>query len=185
MAHSRTASEDDIFAPLLNLESTLYAEGYTDGHADGLRASRVESHVFGVEQGFKRFVEMGELAVRIRVSDAQVRNKSEPDSGETGARAEDAKNAVSEGQTSQSRLRKHVEVLLALTDPRTLDTRNTDDAVAAFDDRLKRAKAKIRIVEKMLGESKNGSIMSDGDESVVAMKGKVGRGNTNMEDFGI
>lgn len=51
-----------------------------------------------------------------------------------------------------ARLYRHVATLLALTDPATLPTANTESDVEAFDERLERAVARCRLIEKALGE---------------------------------
>ncbi|KAI4135709.1 MAG: hypothetical protein LQ347_000439 [Umbilicaria vellea] len=51
---------------------------------------------------------------------------------------------------STPRLEKHVQTLCALVEPDSLSTQNTEDAVANFDDRLKRARGKVKIIEKSI-----------------------------------
>lgn len=53
---------------------------------------------------------------------------------------------------SNPRLEKHVQTLYALVEPDSLSTQNTEDAVADFDDRLKRAHGKVKIIEKSIHE---------------------------------
>ncbi|KAL0476057.1 hypothetical protein QR685DRAFT_490246 [Neurospora intermedia] len=53
---------------------------------------------------------------------------------------------------NNARLEKHVSTLFALVETDTLAKENTDDAVNDFDDRLKRAQGKAKIVERMVGE---------------------------------
>jgi hypothetical protein len=50
------------------------------------------------------------------------------------------------------RLEKNISTLYALTDPLTFDTANSEEAVADFDDRFKRASAKAKIIERIIGE---------------------------------
>lgn len=52
-----------------------------------------------------------------------------------------------------SRLEKHVQTLYALVEPASLPTENTEDAVSGFDDRFKRATAKAKIIERLIGET--------------------------------
>jgi len=56
--------------------------------------------------------------------------------------------------TDNARLAKHVKVLYALAESESLSTENTEDAVSDFDDRLRRAQAKAKIIERMVGEQK-------------------------------
>ncbi|KAK3500254.1 uncharacterized protein B0T23DRAFT_371870 [Neurospora hispaniola] len=53
---------------------------------------------------------------------------------------------------NNARLEKHVSTLFALAETDTLAKENTDEAVNDFDDRLKRAQGKAKIVERMVGE---------------------------------
>ena len=50
------------------------------------------------------------------------------------------------------RLEKHIRTLYALVEPSSLSTANNEDSVSDFDDRLKRAEGKVRIIEKLSGE---------------------------------
>jgi hypothetical protein len=86
------------------------------------------------------------------------------------------------------RLKKHIQMLHALTDPLTFSTLNTEDAVADFDDRFKRAGAKAKIVERIVGEAGNAS--SPDRESPEAAAGNIRvsgsnkkKGDNSMEDF--
>jgi len=45
---------------------------------------------------------------------------------------------------------KNIKMVHALVEPETLSTANTDEAVQDFDDRLKRAQAKAKVVTKMI-----------------------------------
>lgn len=53
---------------------------------------------------------------------------------------------------NNTRLEKHITTLFALVETETLAKENTDEAVNDFDDRLKRAQGKAKIVERMVGE---------------------------------
>lgn len=57
-------------------------------------------------------------------------------------------------RSSLHRLRNHIATLHALSDAQTLSTVNDEDACTAFDDRLKRATAKARVVESIMGDGK-------------------------------
>lgn len=51
-----------------------------------------------------------------------------------------------------ARLDKNVIAVHALVEPETLSTDNTDEAVNDFDDRVKRAQGRAKVVERMIGE---------------------------------
>jgi len=186
--------EADPFDSLLTLEDQFYEEGFQEGQADGMRQSRREARVFGIEKGFEKFVELGKLQARARIWAARL-----PQISERGVLApigvadvtEDT--SASEGSNGSriaialpplpdnARLRQHIEILVALVDPATISTKNNDDAVADVDDRLKRAHAKMKVIERLTGEDG-----PHGDVEQVAKPvtpSKVA-GSSSMEDFG-
>lgn len=105
-----------------------------------------------------------------------------------------------------------MSTLHALSEPASLSTQNDEDAVSEFNDRLKRAQAKAKMVEKMVSEGQDvgeltgeerGGASAAGSSSAgraagngaakgpkrmgggVKMVRKEGRGEErNMEDFG-
>ncbi|PGH03865.1 hypothetical protein GX51_03853 [Blastomyces parvus] len=83
-----------------------------------------------------------------------------------------------------SRLEKHIASLLSLVDPLALSMENSEDAVEDFDERLKKALAKVKLIERILGEQNS----SDGS-SVSNNKNNSREGNRpvdgdSIEDFG-
>lgn len=270
--------DDDIFAPLLTLPTTFYNEGHALGFADGRAHARSESRAFGIEQGFRRGVEMGRLSawvavVRLRVAgrvggmvegrdEGTVEGKEPRQSSLHGDRDRmkgqrhdrDKRTESTAGNTHdacpsayeeatpttqiqeqnsftsprsmtvsyeqsperrrqntpqpraapqanptqhQQRLQKHLSTLSDLTDLRTLDLGNDDKAVGDFDERMRRAKAKVVVVERLVGGGgagdRRGQRTGEGDE--LAVEGKIGKvedevalmgrkGRENIEDFG-
>lgn len=210
------ADAPDPFDALLSLEDTYYAEGHALGLSDGARAGRIEGRVFGLEKGFEKFVAMGALHARSAVWAARL-----PSSPSATAAAAEEQGEEEEMQTTllpplsaNPRLAKHVATLHALSEPASLSTMNEEEAVSEFDDRWKRAQAKAKIVEKLVGEgqevgeleglgpggggggtagrAENGGRASGaakGPKRIggggVKMVRKEGRGEEkNMEDFG-
>lgn len=79
------------------------------------------------------------------------------------------------------RLEKHITTLLSLVDPLTLPTENTEDAVADFDDRLKKAAAKVKIIERIIGEDQQ----SNNDAGQNGQQGEAQNNKSgNIEDIG-
>lgn len=79
------------------------------------------------------------------------------------------------------RLEKHIRTLYALVEPSSLSTTNSEEAVADFDDRLKRAEGKVKIIEKLIGELGDGETMRDGEQG-----GKISQkssGDGSIEDI--
>ncbi|KAK4978397.1 hypothetical protein LTR66_003995 [Elasticomyces elasticus] len=91
------------------------------------------------------------------------------------------------------RLDKHIQTLSALTEAASLSKQNNEESVSDFDDRLKRADGKVKVIEKTLGEP--GMIdVEDRDSRTasrkmdkwsVKVKGDGTRGKNNIEDFGV
>lgn len=208
--HTNDVMEQDPFDSLLGLEDRYYDEGYQLGVADGSRAGRIEGRIFGMEKGFDKFVASGVLHGRAEIwgsrlprgqelgSDSQPLARSVPNEG-TDERIE-----ASQGTTKQQdvgsmlpslaanpRLEKHIQTLYALVEPVSLSTQNTEDAVSDFDDRLKRASAKAKVIEKLVGETsfdteedfttKPGS--SAGRDRQVKLAGNE-KTDSSMEDLG-
>jgi len=145
---------------LLNLEDDFYTSGHAQGLQDGLRQSRFESRVFGVEQGFQKGIVMGRLQARAKLWSARlgVLQEKETHTGSGSvAKDDEAKKLppLKAQERLQKTLEKHVERLLAYVDPSTLSPTNTDDDVAEFDDRLKKALAKVKVIERMIGENED------------------------------
>ncbi|KAI9829755.1 MAG: hypothetical protein M1819_005992 [Sarea resinae] len=163
--------DEDPFDSLLGLEDKFYDEGYQLGVADGQRAGHLEGRVFGIEKGFEKYTSMGRLHGRSAVwagrlqlakqsrltEDATGReNLAAPrlQKSENGApsRAREEKTALSR-LPNNPRLEKHIQTLSALVEPASLSTQNTEDSVSDFDDRFKRAGAKVKVIEKLIGEA--------------------------------
>lgn len=187
-------TEADPFDSLLTLEDDLYTTAYAQGTTDGSRAGRIEGRIFGLEKGFEKFAALGQLHGRASVWGARLpRSKTaSAENTEVDVKSKNPKEAE-QGPIlplfrDNDRLKKHIQMLHALTDPATFSTINTEDAVADFDDRFKRAGAKAKIVERIVGET--GSPCSPHRETpegaaknvrlVTATKKK---GDDSMEDF--
>ena len=153
---------------LLNPEDSFYAEGYAQGHRDGLQQSAFESRVFGVEQGFQKAVIMGRMHARARLWSARSRppqqHKETLGTAAGSNVLDDQKNKDDVKELpvlkANERLQRNIENLLVYTDPATLSPANTDDDVADFDYRLRKALDIVKVIERTIGER-------DGDEMQV------------------
>lgn len=148
---------NDPFDDLLNLEEEFYSEGYAQGMADGDRAGRIEGRAFGIEKGFEKFIEAGRLHGKsiVWANRLPQARQQPPAAGAVPPQP----STLSEGQQTLpalsgggARLEKNIVTLHALVEPDTLSTDNTDDAVNDFDDRVKRAQGKARVIERHVGE---------------------------------
>ena len=170
--------DSDTFDSLLNIEDDYYEEGFKQGREDGIKQSRLEARVFGIEKGFEKFVEMGKLQAKAKIWDARLKTAKTASVAGANGGGEGGSQRLPPLPTS-FRLEKHIRTLLELVDFNTLSTANTDEAVSEFDDRLKRALAKVKIIERMIGKS------TDQPSSKVSSQAAQSQKNSNIEDFGI
>lgn len=174
--------DEDPFDSLLGLEDEYYNEGYNLGEADGQRAGHIEGRLFGLEKGFEKYLKMGKLHGRSivwgsRLPNLEVQPKvaSGPTASAVGSshaetRGQDViqsrqaasspvTGAIGSAAASQLpaipgnlRIEKHLRTFHALVEPESLSTNNNEDSVSDFDDRLKRAHGKAKIIEKLMGD---------------------------------
>ncbi|KAL1842153.1 hypothetical protein VTJ49DRAFT_5926 [Mycothermus thermophilus] len=189
------AAEDDPFDTLLTLEDQYYTAGYNEGLADGEAAGRSEGRQLGLERGFQRFAESGLLRGRAIVwanrlrqqqQQQQQRQQAVPSSEKQGGGSGQLRLGEEQrGEQQQQvcrlpplpdnpRLARHVSVLHALVDTDTLSTENTDEAVDEFDDRLRRARGRVKIIERIVGESGGTSGLSKSQERKEDASGRNG-----------
>ncbi|PGH19114.1 hypothetical protein AJ80_04192 [Polytolypa hystricis UAMH7299] len=195
---------------LLDLEEDFYTEGYDLGLADGARAGYTEGSVFAVENGFDKFQEMGRLYGKAIIwakrlpgehglllpsqeqqqeeeKEGDTTRSSKSDAGNKGRGAGSVAEKVASRDSKlprlphNTRLEKHITSLLSLVDPLTLEMENTVEAVEEFDDRLKKAKAKVKIIEKLVGE--DAKALDGGGTQGAAAAGGAGE-TGNIEDIG-
>ena len=145
---TRQTDTSDPFEDVLNLEERFYSEGYQLGIKDGIQAGKIEGRSFGMQKGFEKFLESGRLASKAVVWANRMPPKDNSSFSEPCTLPSLPKNA---------RLEKNINILYALVEPETLSTENTDEAVQDFDDRVKRAQGKAKIVERMTGGGKDTS----------------------------
>lgn len=173
---------DDPLDGVLNLEEQFYQEGFAQGFEDGIRAGRIEGRSFGLERGFEKFQESGRLHGKAiiwanRLPNLKARSAAAVASHETERKLESTEDlgSSSTGEPkvrqglpplqSNPRLEKNVSVLYALVEPESLSTENTDEAVNDFDDRIKRAQGKAKIIERTIGEDSGNGQPREGPTS--------------------
>ena len=161
--------EPNMFDEVLDLEEQFYGDGFKQGLADGIKAGQVEGRTFGLEKGFEKYVESGRLYGKSLIWANRVPELAdtipEQETLHTGPARNDT-SRISEAEKSSpkdlpslpqhERLSKHLRVLHALSESESLSTENTEEAVSDFDDRLKRAQGKAKIIERIAGEGKEG-----------------------------
>ncbi|KAL6714935.1 hypothetical protein ACLMJK_007195 [Lecanora helva] len=165
------ANGGSLFDDLLSLEDDFYKEGFDLGVADGDQAGRVEGRLFGLEKGFEKYAAMGKLHGRAAVWAGRTPEfGSDGGNWHTGEEAGRSRKPLSpssvqaespqnfEGHAPRlpinTRSQTHLRVLYALTEPSSLSTENNETSVSDFDDRLKRAQGKAKILEKLTANFK-------------------------------
>ncbi|PSR97646.1 hypothetical protein BD289DRAFT_458851 [Coniella lustricola] len=153
-------ASNDPFDDILNLEDNFYSEGYAKGMADGAHAGRLEGRSFGIEKGFEKFVEAGRLYGKAVVwANRLPSTATTTTTTTTPPPAMKASSLPGLGKGGQ-RLEKNILTLHALVELDTLSTENSDDAVNDFDDRVKRAQGKARVIERNLAANEVGTLIS-------------------------
>ena len=193
-------TEDDPFDTLLSLEDDFYKEGYDLGISDGDHAGRVEGRLFGLEKGFEKFVAMGRLHGKStvwagRLPDASLGSGAtgrEEDGATTKAALhvfgeyEDVKSSQPASDASllpaNPRLEAHVRTLYALTESSSLSTENSEKSISDFDDRLRRAKGKVKILEKLIGEPSLDEAIDKDSSDASTRKMQKSKGEGSIED---
>lgn len=196
---------DDPFDSLLTLEDTLYTTAYTSGVTVGSHTGRTEGRIFGLSNGFDKFAALGHLHGRSVVWGARIGSLQANSSSSTTTQGS-TPDSTSTPETKtlpllkeSARLKNNTTLLHSLTDPLTFDTANTEEAVADFDDRVKRAGAKAKVIERIVGESEGVASAALSPEGSPARRGKSsgpvrvmgeggrkkgsGKGDDSMEDF--
>lgn len=173
--------DDDILDSVLDLEEISYQAGFDEGRADGIEAGYAEGKVLGIEKGYQNALELGKLHGRTLMlnacfsdpnlvsDDATVSSFIKPATAKTSASTTDNDAFVPKMPSlpiisDNPRLKKHVETLLKLTDPHTLSVENSDEAVEEFDDRMKKAVAKAKVIDKLIAKTYKMTVSGDAGE---------------------
>ncbi|KAL8953222.1 MAG: hypothetical protein Q9222_000921 [Ikaeria aurantiellina] len=193
----------DPFDALFELENIFYKEGYDLGAQDGRRKGLVEGRLFGLEKSFEKYAAMGKLHGRsiiwfgrLSQPEKEFQPTSMDDDDEASISAEKLYSAPQDTRHEclpqlqhNPRLEKHIRTLCALTEPASLSTDNSEDAVSDFDDRLRRAEGKVKIVEKLIGgdSSEGGFLNAHGSTDSTSNKTQHSstKGDGGIEDISI
>jgi hypothetical protein len=177
---------NDPFDDLLTLEDTLYTSAHAQGITDGARAGRIEGRIFGLEKGFEKFAALGELHGRGAVWGSRIATSTPTSTtstpNPTESHSEDKQTRLPPIANPSTRLTSNTSLLYHLTDPPTFDTSNNETAVADYDDRFKRAGAKAKVIERIVGETSMSANAEQGGEGAnargVRIEGKKGAKGT-------
>ena len=172
--------ESDPLDAVLGLEDDFYRDGYLLGKSDGKQIGLLEGRSFGIEQGYTRFLEMGIAHGHAsiwagRLSDEDIETVCRTHS----SRAVDAQDCHITLPRS-ARLVSHIQTLYAITEVESVSTNNEEIAIADFDARLKRAKGKMKVIEKIIGESKHSSLPGRGADAMAGSTAQ--KGDVSIED---
>lgn len=157
--------QPNTFDEVLGLEEQFYNDGLKQGLAEGIKAGQIEGRTFGLEKGFEKYLESGRLHGRSLIWANRMPDSHDllitQDQQQAGPATDIGSSLTEETKTfprmlpslsQHQRLSKHLKVLYALSESDSLSIENTEEAVSDFDDRLKRARGKARIIERMVGE---------------------------------
>lgn len=128
-----TVNMPDIFDSVLSLEEKYYDEGYNEGLRDGRDTGRIEGRLFGFSTGFTTYLALGELSGRQTVWAART--------------SEDAPDSI---KIKNERVIKNVTQLGEIVED--VEVKNGEEEVGNFQEDLKKAKGKGKVLESMLGE---------------------------------
>ncbi|OHE91390.1 short-chain dehydrogenase [Colletotrichum orchidophilum] len=160
----------DPFDDVLTLEDQFFSEGFRQGTEDGIQAGKIEGRSVGLAKGYEKFYESGRIharavvwANRLSLPEKSTAAKP-PGSSASASGSAQQPHPSSEPESPQqktcslpplapnARLEKNVTTAFALVEPDTLSKENSDEAVNDFDDRLKRAQGKVKLIERVTGE---------------------------------
>ncbi|RKF75364.1 hypothetical protein GcM3_085008 [Golovinomyces cichoracearum] len=163
---------DHPFDEVLNLEQDYYDEGYRQGFADGKVAGQSEGRTLGLEKGFEKFRETGRLHGKSLIWANQLLLPPKILNHSSEEVAQDCRNDSSINSTTASsllkplskskRVTRHLIALHALVESETLSIQNTEEAVSDFDERLKKASIKSKLIESLI---ENNNLKSDTNET--------------------
>jgi hypothetical protein len=184
------SSDNDLFESLLSLEEQYHHEGRTLGLAEGEASGRIEGRVFGLEKSFEKFIELGRLGGRAAIWASRLPSDSSATSslstGQIEVGKEDSSILGPLPGSGSERLVRHVRRLVELTNADDVSRENSEEGVQDFDDRLREAKAKGVLIERLVGEGKESG---PGGSSAVKRAGVKGNAEASkaksgeMEDF--
>ncbi|KAL7926120.1 hypothetical protein ACQKWADRAFT_281810 [Trichoderma austrokoningii] len=137
----------DLFDDVFTIEDRIYSKGYDQGFQDGVRAGKIEGRALGMEKGCEKFLQSGRIAGKCIIWANRLAQRPQPGSA-SGEKS--SETCTLPPLPKNPRLEKNIRLAYALVNPDTLSTQNTDEAVEDFDDRLKKAQGKVKIIEKML-----------------------------------
>lgn len=206
-----STTEHDPFDSLLSLEDNFYKEGYDLGIADGNRAGLIEGRLFGLEKGFEKYASMGKLYGRAVIwtgrlpipRDSNLSDRQDTSATDTDDTFESVSAQESIGGSVQPvgnlsgqkkirrlpvnmRLERHIRTLYALAEPESLSTDNDESAVSDFDDRFNRAEGKIKVIEKLTGETSSAGTPENSlynQSGLEPNDGNVKKGDGGIEDI--
>lgn len=149
-SHDRNQSLDDPFDAALHVESSFHDAGYNQGLEHGAQAGLAEGRAFGMQKGFEKFLECGRLASRSIVWANRLPSAVDGSGAAVGSASEATTRSLPP-VPNNARLEKNISTLYGFVDPKMLSKENSDAAVQDFDDRMKRAEGKVRLIERVVG----------------------------------
>lgn len=160
----------DPFDGLLDLEQNFYQDGYDAGIADGEHAGLVEGKVFGIEKGYEKALELSRLRGRALVWQSRSQQPTTPMGKEVSA-AHISSLLQGSSLSKNSRLTKHIESLLSVTEESSVAPDNSDASVTEFDDRIAKARAKAKVIAAIIAEPLDSDLSTGKNAGIEDAKG--------------
>ncbi|KAF3251927.1 hypothetical protein TWF217_007911 [Orbilia oligospora] len=138
--------------------ASYYTLGHTEGSLAGATAGRLEGRAFGIEKGFEKYLTLGIIKGRTKIW----QSRTSPSLQSSSPSSLDPPKII----ITNPRHLKHLELLQTLST--TPPIRNEEDDVEEVDDRIRRGKAKVKILENTLREGV--PLDEDGEENEVEIE---------------
>lgn len=156
---------------LTNSTLRYYTSGYQSGLADGITSGRLEGRLFGLEKGFEKYHTLGKIHGRTIIWSARQNSTA----ASTSTNIEATGHVNDRLPIVNPRHVRHIGALKDLMENPPI--RNEEDDVEEVDDRIRRGRAKVKILAIALGED---GLDGSGDGSEVS--GNAKREDDEIED---
>jgi len=140
-----------------------YGEGYKEGLEDGEEAGLAEGRLFGLEKGFDKFVELGRIQGRVSVWKARILS-SLPHTQPPQPHAAPLPRQLIQTPITNSRLMKQIYHLEKIVS--SPQTANDVHSVEEVQENMRRAKAKMKVICRLVGEKEptgSGNLLLEGN----------------------
>jgi hypothetical protein len=132
---------------LTNCSNSAHASGFTIGVEDGKKVGVIEGRALGLSNGLTKQLQLGRIRGKALIWQARLElSKSQPEGSQQQDKLQRIPLAI------LPRLERHIQYVMALTDSSTMDLKNEEASLDGCEEKLKKAKARATLIERMLGE---------------------------------